>query len=346
MQTKAIYIYGIIPNFYGTEMFRSLEKSGIYAIPYQNISAIVSNRESTSLDYSDRETLGHLLVHHQKSIENLVAIGFNMLLPMQLGTIVGSRDGVLKILENGHDIIIETLGKIEHLTEIDLAVTWADFSETIQEIVCDPEILAMKEEILIKGEMIKQVDQVKIGMLIEEKLKEKNTRIELDILDALSEFSIDIKMHEVMNDQMISNSAFLINRSKKEKFEKVIDRLDEVYNGKLNYKLVGPLPCYSFYTIEVKEINLEQVAQAKKELGLSESASESEIKRAWQDKAKEFHPDVSQLDGSKESFNRIKKAYLTLLEYSEAASHTTKEPVNVLSGEKVIENMIVVKIKE
>jgi len=198
----------------------------------------------------------------------------------------------------------------------------------------------------VKVNLYKAPVSIEKTVMVEEKLKEKNTRIELDILDALSEFSIDIKMHEVMNDQMISNSAFLINRSKKEKFEKVIDRLDEKYDGKLNYKLVGPLPCYSFYTIEVKEINLEQVAQAKKVLGLSESASDAEIKKAWQDKAKEFHPDVSQLDGSKDSFNRMKKAYHTLLEYAEAASHTTKEPVNVLSGEKVIENMIVVKIKE
>ena len=39
MTTKGIYIYGIIPNFYSADMFRSLEKAGVYAIPFQNISA-------------------------------------------------------------------------------------------------------------------------------------------------------------------------------------------------------------------------------------------------------------------------------------------------------------------
>ena len=149
-----------------------------------------------------------------------------------------------------------------------------------------------------------------------------------------------------MNDQMITNSAYLINRNKKEKFEQALDRLDEEYNGMLNFKMVGPLPCYSFYTIEVKALNPEHVSQAKKELGLSEIISEAEIKKAYQEKAKELHPDVNQSNGSIDHFNSIKKAYKTLLEYLEAANYVSKEHVISMTNEKVIENLILVKIKE
>lgn len=346
MATKGIYIYGIIPNFYSAEMYRSLVNTGIYTIAYQNISAIVSDRENVPFDYLDRETLGHLLVDHQKTIEDLIGKGFNMLIPMRLGTMVNSKEEVFKILANGHDLIVDSLNKIEHLTEIDLAVTWADFPAIIKEVAVHPDIVAMKEAILNSGEAISQADQIKIGMLFEEKFKEKNTTVELDILNALSPFCTDIKMHEVMNDQMITNSAYLLNRNKKEKFEQVLDRLDEEYKGMLNFKMVGPLPCYSFYTIEVKELNPEHVSQAKKELGLSETTSEAEIKRAFQEKAKEFHPDVNRGNGSVDHFNRIKKAYQTLLEYLEAANFSTKEHVIAMSNKKAIENLILVKIKE
>jgi len=346
MKTKGIYIYGIIPNFYSAEMFRSLVNTGIYTIAYQNISAIVSDRENASFNFLDREALGHLLVDHQKTIEDLTEKGFNMLIPMRLGTIVNSKDEVFKILSNGHDLIVDTLNKIEHLTEIDLAVTWADFTATVKEVANHPEIVAMKEDILKKGDAISQIDQVKIGMLLEEKIKEKNKTVELDILNALSTFCTDIKMHEVMNDQMITNSAFLLKRNKKEKFEEVLDQLDEEYKGMLNFKMVGPLPCYSFYTIEVKELNPEHVSQAKKELGLSETTSEAEIKKAYQEKAKEFHPDVNQGNGSVDHFNRIKKAYQTLLEYLEAANFASKENAISTTNGKAIENLILVKIKE
>ncbi len=346
METKGIYIYGIVPNFYGTTQFQLLENSGVYAITFQNISAIVSNRESAVLDYTDRESLGRLLVHHQKTIETLMEKGFNMILPMRLGTIVSSKEEGFNILKRGYDLIIEALNKIEYLTEIDLAVTWADFPGTLKYLSNHPDIIALKDHILKNIDKISQIDQVKVGILIKEKLDEKNKLVELKILDALSSYSLDIKMHQVMNDQMITNSAFLINRKNKNKFEQVINQLDEEYNGTLNFKLVGPLPCYSFYTLEVNELNPEHVEEARKELGMKETTTESEIKKAYLEKAKLFHPDAQLENGDEKNFNRINKAYHTLLDYSAAARQSSKDDVISLAKEKVIENLTLVKIKE
>lgn len=346
MGAQGIYIYGIVPNFYGTTQFQLLEDSGVYAIPFQNISAIVSDRDSSTLDYADRESLGYLLVHHQETIEELQKKGFNMFIPMRLGTIVGSKESVLEILSNGYDLMIDTLTKIEYLTEIDLAVTWADFPETIKYIANHPDIIELKEAIQQDIGKISQIHQVKIGMLIQEKLNEKNKAIELNILNALSTFGLDIKMHEVMDDQMITNSAFLINRNKTEKFEVAIDRLDEQYNGMLKFKLVGPLPCYSFFTLEVKSLDPEKVIQAKRELGVRNETTESEIKKAYLGKAKLFHPDNIKHHDDTESFNIIHAAYQTLLDYSVAAKQSSAADHISLAKEKVIENLILVKIKE
>ena len=346
MTTKGIYIYGIIPNFYSTEMFRSLENAGVYAIPFQNISAIVSDRESTLLDYTDRETLGRLLINHQKTIESMVTSGFTMIIPMRLGTIVNSKEEVFRILANGHDLIMDVLKKMQFLTEIDIVVSWADFSATLSELASDPEIVATKEEIYSTSGTLSQVDQVRLGMMVQTKLKEKNLKVELKILESLSAFSADIKTHEVMNDQMITNSAFLINRHKKENFEKVIDQLDEEFKGLLNFKLVGPLPCYSFYTIELKELNPDHIAEAKQELELSEETTESEIKKIYLGKARLCHPDAAEGKGNEEKFQKINKAYHTILDYTIAARQSSKDDLISLKGETVSKNLFLVKIKE
>jgi Gas vesicle synthesis protein GvpL/GvpF/DnaJ domain len=346
MTTKGIYIYGIVPNFYGTTQFQTLENSGVYAITFENISAIVSDREGITLDYADRESLGYLLVHHQETIEQLQGKGFNMIIPMRLGTIASSKEEVIRILSNGHDLIIGTLTKIEYMTEIDIAVTWADFSETLKYIANHPEIIELKAAIENKADHLSQIDQVKVGMLIQEKLDEKNKLVELKILDALSALSVDIKMHEVMNDQMITNSAFLLNRSKKEKFEDAIDKLDEEFKGALNFKLVGPLPCYSFYTLEVKELNPEHVAAAKKELGMREQTTEADIKKAYFEKAKLCHPDNSMGGNDTEKFNMVKNSYQTLVDYLAAARQSSNDEIISLAKEKVMENLILVKIKD
>jgi len=72
MPAKGIYIYGIVPNLYGSDLFRSLENAGFYAITYQSISAIVSDRDSTDLDFSDNESLAHLLLYHEKTLEDII----------------------------------------------------------------------------------------------------------------------------------------------------------------------------------------------------------------------------------------------------------------------------------
>jgi hypothetical protein len=346
MATNGIYIYGIVPNFYGAEHFRSLEYAGVYAIPLQNISAIVSDWDVDSIDYSNRESLAHQLVHHQLTIERVMTLGFTMILPMKLGTFVNVKEEVLTILAKGHDLFISSFNQIENMTEIDLTVTWGDFGGILKELSSNPEIIALRESILQKDESFSQADQVKTGMLVREKLNERNKQVELKILDVLSSFSTNLKLHDVMNDQMITNAAFLINRNVKEKFELMIDQLDAEFGGMLNFKLIGPLPCYSFYTIEVKELSSENIAYAKKELGLGEEASESVIKKAYLEYAKLFHPDTHKNDGTEERFRRINKAYHTLLEYSLAVKQSSELEYSSLVNDKAIQKVFLIKMKE
>ena len=149
-----------------------------------------------------------------------------------------------------------------------------------------------------------------------------------------------------MNDRMVTNSAFLINRNKKGKFEQVIDQLDEEFNSALKFKTIGPLPFYSFYTLEVRETNPEHVAQAKRDLGLKEELSESEIKHAYLEKAKIFHPDTHPDNNDKNGFDKINKAYHTLLDYLMAIKQSSKDNYIPHVKEKEIENLILVKMKE
>ncbi len=346
METKGIYIYGIVPNFYSGDLFRALKESGVYFISSGNISAIVSDRESTFFDFSDRESLAYQLVHHQQTIEKIMGIGFNIILPMKLGTIVGSKDEVLTILTKGQDLIKTTLEKIEFLTEIDLAVTWGDFGKTLNEIASHPEIVEMRDSLLKNIDLVSQIDQVKVGMLIQEKLEAKNKQVELKILETLSKLSVDIKMHEVMDGQMVTNSAFIINRNKKELFENGIYQLDEEFDGLLNFKMVGPLPCYSFYTLEVKKLDPDHIAQAKMELGLRDEATETEIKKAYIGKAKLFHPDVISPNGNQDRFTRISKAYHELLDYSAAMQQSSKDEFMSRNSGNSTEDLILVKIKD
>lgn len=47
-------------------------------------------------------------------------------------------------------------------------------------------------------------------------------------------------------------------------------------------------------------------------LGVNRGASSSDIKKAYFQKAKSFHPDVNKTEGAKEKFAEINEAYETL----------------------------------
>lgn len=346
MTAKGIYIYGIVPNSYSADMFKSLEGLGVYAIPFQNISAIVSDRYKIELENLTRELLGHLLVHHQKTVENLQSRGFSMIIPMRFGKVMQTKKDVEKILTNGYDLIMSTFEKIENMIEIDVVATWADFTQILQEMSTHPDIVAMKAELQNNSSKQIQVSQVSIGMLVQKLIKAKNSLVELNILHQLSAIYKDMKTHEVMDDQMVTNSAILIKKENQLRFEQLVVSIDQEFQGKLNIKMVGPLPCYSFFTLDVDELNPVHVFNAKAELGLNDFTTENEIKKAYFEKAKLFHPDGQLKNGDLEAFDRINQAYHTMLDYSSAARQSSNGDQISLLRDTVINNLILVKIKE
>jgi hypothetical protein len=145
---------------------------------------------------------------------------------------------------------------------------------------------------------------------------------------------------------MVTNSAILLKRNLTDQFDQVIEQLDAVFNGALNFKIVGPLPCYSFFTLEVKELIPVKIENARSTLDLSWETSEIEIKKAYLTKAGMSHPDKIQNSESDDDFNKVNNAYQVLIEYAQAFRQTSKENRILLAREKVVENLVLVKIKE
>jgi hypothetical protein len=344
--TEGLYIYGIIPTYYAAEQFMKLDKIGVFNIPFKKVSAIVAKKNAIDYKQSGTQTLAKLLIDHQKTIESLMEMGFSTVIPMRLGTFANSTSEVIALLEKGYDLIISTIEKISNHIEIDVVSLWSDFGQVISEVASSPQVAEMKAKIESGPEGITQSDQLAIGYLVKKMLDEKKEEYSAKIVESLAPFCQSTKQHEVQNDQMVSNTAFLLNKSQSGAFENALDLLDENFHGKLNFKLVGPLPCYSFYTIEIKDILFEEVDAARKELGLDHSTSEKNIKQAYFDKVKLFHPDTNPDADSAMIFDRINKAFHTLTEYVNAVKPSSREEEFSLQTDAFKTNSFFLKIKE
>ncbi len=342
------YIFGIINSntafrFFIPRDFLAIEKgraNEVYAILYKDISAVVSESETIDYTHMFKDALARLLVGHQKVIERVMGLGCTII-PMKLGTFAIDEDEVKDILNKGYGLVKEIIQKINDKVEIDVVSTWGDFTSVIKEAGEENEVKEFKEKLLVNPKGITVDDQMKVGVMVKKALEQISEKYAFKIQDALKAVSDDFKQHDLMDDKMVINSAFLIDKAKQEEFYAKIEDLNIEFAEKLNFRCVGPLPPYSFFTLEVKKMQYEEIDWARKKLGLvSNSATKSEIKKAYQAMAFALHPDKNpNTPGIEREFDEVIKAYKTLWEYCQGESCS-------FDKEEFKKNSILVKVKE
>jgi len=311
---SARYIYGIIEE----SERKSFDLRGIdddrevYTITYRDIACAVSN--SPLQDYSSmlKEDLGRSLVKHQTIIERVMED--YAVIPMKFGTLACNNDEVAQILKRGYLQFKELLTHMDGKIELDVAATWDDLNNCIKEIGNeDKQIKELKAEISAKPPSETLQDKIKIGMMIKDALDKKREKEQAYIEDFLKEVAVDSQKHQVMDDTMILNCAFLLERAKEPDFDSRLKKLDEKYKQRVHFKCVGPLPPYSFATCQLKRVSYSEINGARKLLGLEERTSLEAIKESYRQFAQRNHPDKDPENNQlKDEFEKTTKAYKLL----------------------------------
>jgi len=311
------YIYGIIKTNEG----KSFGYCGInadeevYTVDYQDIACVVS--DSPIQDYSSmlKETLGHLLIRHQTIIEKVMKD--HTIIPMKFGTFVSDNDEVIEVLKRGYSQLKELFSTVDEKIELDVAATWNDLNSVMKEIgEEDKKIREFKTEIIKRPPSQTLQDRIKIGMMIKDALDKRREKEQAYIINYLKKLIIDFQKHQVMDDKMILNCAFLLEKRKEPDFDLKLEELDKEYKQKVNFRCVGTLPPYSFSTCQLKKVGYSQIDKARKLLDLGEKASLGKIKESYRKFAQKNHPDKhSNNTQFKEEFEKIIQAYKLLTSF-------------------------------
>jgi len=362
-----MYIYGILNSNASLHLsipkdllLGESESNGVvYTIPHQDISALVRDSEIVDYTHMRKDILARFLIGHQTVIERVMTPQ-TTIIPMRLGTFAQDETEVRDILSKGYNLIKEIFERISDKIEIDFVASWSDFNSIIKEAGEEKEIKEFKEKLLSNPKGITVDDQMKIGSMLKKALDERRDKFAKEIQDNLKTFCVDFKTHELMDDKMVVNIAFLVDKDKREDFDKKVEELNAKFNEKLNFRCVGPLPPYSFYTLEIKTLKNEEVDWAKKKLGiLNDITGKDEIKKAYQRQAFSTHPDKNPNNPCAEKeFDEVNKAYKILADYcvaleqanpvrDEKSLHGTNQQDKIpFDREMFKENAILVRVRE
>ena len=310
------YIYGVI-NSREKKAFERTDRDGreVYTVPYQDISCVVSDSNGLNLGMMENEELGRYLVEHQAVIEEVMKE--HTIIPIRFGTQVESIAEVESVLESGYSQFKDRLKGFDGKIELDVTGVWSDLNKIIKLTgEQDKEIRDFKREIAKKPPEETFQQRIKIGAMIKTALEKKNQETQKAILDVLNQKAIDSQKHEVMDDKMILNCAFLLNKEKEEDFDETLNELDRQYNDLINFKCVAPLPPYSFSTMGVKKIGFNDLNEARRLLGLGEETTVDEIKDGYRKKTLDWHPDRDPDNPAlAEKFEEITRAYKMLISF-------------------------------
>ena len=240
------------------------------------------------------------------------------------------------------------MAKVSDKIEIDIVATWSDFDSVLRGLSEEKEIRELKQAFLTKKAGVTVDDQMQIGVLVKKHLDRKREEFSNEIQKSLTMFTQDFKTHGLMDDKMVINIACLLDKIREKDFEREIEELNNKFKEKLNFRCVSPLPPYSFYTLEVKRIQFEEIDWARRNLGLlSDVTDKGEIKKAYQRLAFSTHPDKNPgIPGAEREFDSIKKSYNILTDYCLASQQAGQSERYSFDKDEFEKNAILVKLKD
>jgi len=316
---SATYIYAIIPT--GEEVVFDVagmdnHDDRVYSIPHGDVAAVVS--ASPVVDYRGLkrdEAVRHLVAH--QGVVEAVMQEFAVL-PVKFGTVLPDQARVHRLLAQGRKLFRTALEKLTGLVQMEVVVLWG-LEEVFQEIAQEEPIAGLKAQVQAQRPQEMLAERVAIGQMVKSSLERRRGELEARLVAPLREVAIDLVVNPPMDDRMVTNVALLMDRSGCQALERQLEALDKEFGGRLHFRCIGPLPPYSFATIEVRVPSFPEVDAARRSLGVGEMASLDEIKVRYRRAASRLHPDLNpQAPETQAHMAELTRAYELLTAYAES----------------------------
>lgn len=249
MPGQSKYIYGIVEEPQPRRFsFTGVGKADVYTINYQRIAAIISDTGFSEIDPTRTNVQAHTVVQDELLKEYT-------LLPMGFGMVAASDDEVQGLLEKNYEGLTSELNRLANMLEIELKIYW-DQETIIKEIQGENrELSRLKAKIKAAsspGEIRNLM--IEAGRLVENIVLDWKTRYAEEVYAALQELSCEAKMNNPVGLKNLLNASFLVEKSREREFKEQVYKMDTEFQGKVNFKYVGPMPPYNFVDLRLEPV--------------------------------------------------------------------------------------------
>ncbi len=302
------HLYGVIGTTEDVTLDSQSRGGQIYPVTYKELSALVSDVSFVDHRGLAKDLLLRHLLDYQRVIEGVMHS--RSIIPFKFGSFAYTQKEVKQILTQGYSFFKSLLPWVGERVELELVATWdrEKIFKTLYEE--ESEIQSLQKTVGTKSEEDAFLEKIKLGKLVRQCLLKKKVSSREQIISQLKECAESYCDHDVMDDIMILNTAFLLRKEMGKEFDRRVQYLDHAFLGKVSFKVIGPLPLYSFKCIEIEWANAKEVREALTFLDLKEDATLADLRSAYYQKAKSIHPDkTGESLNSPSEFEKVVKAF-------------------------------------
>ena len=313
MSRAYIFVYGVVKSKEPVRFAAGgIDNLAVDSLSHDGVAALVSRTPFMSFEAFSKEALLSNLARYQAVLEKVMDVC--QVLPVKYGTFLPDEEALQAVLVAEQAGVLGHFERMRQKLELDVVVLWQNLPGLLAEIGATPEIAGLKRNAagIVAPEAATE-HRLVVGKMVKEMLDSRSRKRASEVLDALNPWVDECLSHPLMDDTMIMNTAFLLKRQNRQVVEDCLERLDQSYGQSVLFRLVGPLPPYSFCTLEIQQPDIRQILEAGKTLGLGKEATALEIREAYWKLTKAFHPDFFPGDKAVQTrFETIARAYRTL----------------------------------
>lgn len=288
---NGLYLYGAAPGEIRPDEHPDAGGAGVNleCVTHNEVSVFFSEAPSGFFSRNSREAILSGILTHKKTVDLLYSR--TRVIPFKIGTIVSDAGKIMDLLSCSGNFLKDIFNRTKGLDEWNIIISFSDMQEALRKAGEAAEVLMLREQIQ-KKESVTQEDLIIVGRVIKESTDRMKEEIAGRLLPEIKSISDCIFVNDMRDERTVLSMAVLTNREGIAGLEDLLEGFTEEEN--LTACVSGPMPPYSFYTLEVRRIGREELVRALAVLGMAGVPGHREIVKAKRALLQRIHPDKLQ----------------------------------------------------
>jgi hypothetical protein len=238
----ALYVYGFMRREDGASATRggSGATPPVTTVVHGELCALVSEVPDDNLSLRRESVLAH-----SNTLQR--AFGHGPVLPLRFGTVVPDEAGLEReVLAPRQEEFLARLRDLDGVAEMQVRATYLE-EPLLRSVLASSPALAQKAARLRElPAAATHFDRLALGEAITLAVQTRAQDDAQRLIGALRDLSLAVLVGEPTHERGVLNGSFLVAADRFDEFDAAVETLSQQHGDRMEFKLIGPMPAYSF----------------------------------------------------------------------------------------------------